>query len=365
MRRKIFSALLLTTLFALLTTTELLAQFPGGGSGGFGGGRGRGNFDPSKFVDYMFKDKNEIDIATAPFFFRGRLEEFAKKANITNGKITRDQFKQYMDERKAQMEQGQGRPGSSSSSSSSAPASSSSAGSSNSSGSSSSGESEQEKAERLKRMTDEYFERRDNNKDGVLDQSEMSDRMRENLKEHDKNGDGKISREEAAGYMQGWVDRRSQDGNNNSSSQSAPGINALIIQEVPQDRPLVYRPGNLPKGLPEWFASGDSDDNDGQIGLYEWRKGGKSLDEFNRWDLNQDGFLTPDEVIRAQSLVSNDSSGPGPSGSFAETVGGGAGQQGGGFGQRPSFGGFGQRGMGGTGGNSRGNGRGNFQFRRQ
>lgn len=355
MRSKTFSALLLTCLLSLLTASELLAQFSGRGGS-------RRSFDPSKFVDYMFKDKSEIDIATAPFFFRGKLEEFAKKANITNGKITRDQFKQYMDERKAQMEQGH------SSSPGGSPAPVPSSGSSGSSGSSSSGESEQDRAERLKRMTEDYFNRHDSNKDGQLDQSEMSDRLRENYKEHDKNGDGKISREEAAGYLQGWVDRRSRDGNNSSSSNS-PGINALIIQAVPQDRPLVYRPGSLPKGLPDWFASCDSEDNDGQIGLYEWRKSGKSLEEFNRWDLNQDGFLTPDEVLRAQSLVSNDSRSSSPDSMGGAGQGGGFGQrpsfggagQGGSFGQRPSFGGFGQRGSGGSGDNSRRN----FSFRRQ
>jgi Ca2+-binding EF-hand superfamily protein len=53
----------------------------------------------------------------------------------------------------------------------------------------------------------------------------------------------------------------------------------------------------LPKGLPAWFADLDAD-GDGQIGLYEWQEEGKSLREFRTYDLNDDGFITPEEVIR-------------------------------------------------------------------
>jgi lysophospholipase L1-like esterase len=50
-----------------------------------------------------------------------------------------------------------------------------------------------------------------------------------------------------------------------------------------------------PIPLPDWFRQLDTD-GDGQIGLYEWRASGRPLDEFQRLDRNQDGFLTADEV---------------------------------------------------------------------
>jgi hypothetical protein len=37
------------------------------------------------------------------------------------------------------------------------------------------------------------------------------------------------------------------------------------------------------------------------VGLYEWKAKGKSLKEFLAMDLNADGFLTPEEVLRYQS----------------------------------------------------------------
>jgi Ca2+-binding EF-hand superfamily protein len=53
----------------------------------------------------------------------------------------------------------------------------------------------------------------------------------------------------------------------------------------------------LPKGLPKWFK--DMADDDGQISLPAWKKTGKTLDAFRQFDLNRDGFITPDEVLQS------------------------------------------------------------------
>ena len=55
----------------------------------------------------------------------------------------------------------------------------------------------------------------------------------------------------------------------------------------------------LPRDLPAWFSSLDTD-HDGQISLAEWRKAGRSLEEFQRYDLNGDGLITAEEVRRAR-----------------------------------------------------------------
>jgi Ca2+-binding EF-hand superfamily protein len=53
----------------------------------------------------------------------------------------------------------------------------------------------------------------------------------------------------------------------------------------------------LPKGLPAWFKDFDTD-QDGQVSLAEWRKKGRHPDDFRQFDLNGDGFITPDEVLQ-------------------------------------------------------------------
>jgi hypothetical protein len=58
------------------------------------------------------------------------------------------------------------------------------------------------------------------------------------------------------------------------------------------------RPGRLPKNLPEWFKELDAD-GDNQIALYEWKAKREDVQEFNKYDLNGDGFITVDEVVRS------------------------------------------------------------------
>jgi len=68
-----------------------------------------------------------------------------------------------------------------------------------------------------------------------------------------------------------------------------------------EGRPSVFRAGKLPPGLPDWFQKLDTD-GDGQVALWEWRKGGKKLEDFLLWDLNEDGFITAEEALRKLEL---------------------------------------------------------------
>jgi len=74
--------------------------------------------------------------------------------------------------------------------------------------------------------------------------------------------------------------------------------------------PVAYRVGKLPKELPAWFTQLDTD-QDAQIGLYEWKASGRSIEEFRKIDRNNDGFLTVDEVLRYEKLNGNNGQGSG------------------------------------------------------
>jgi Ca2+-binding EF-hand superfamily protein len=57
----------------------------------------------------------------------------------------------------------------------------------------------------------------------------------------------------------------------------------------------------LPSGLPDWFAPSDKD-GDGQVALHEFADpmSDPDLAEFNQFDLNGDGLITPQECLRAK-----------------------------------------------------------------
>ena len=67
---------------------------------------------------------------------------------------------------------------------------------------------------------------------------------------------------------------------------------------VPVTQSLAAKMRKLPAELPAWFTQLDSD-RDAQLGLYEWRQSGRPLEEFQRMDRNDDGFLTAVELLHS------------------------------------------------------------------
>jgi hypothetical protein len=74
-------------------------------------------------------------------------------------------------------------------------------------------------------------------------------------------------------------------------------------KETEEQKPVAMRYGHLPKDLPEWFDKYDID-KDGQIALWEWRKAGEDIAKFQEMDLNGDGLVTADELLRFTMLKS-------------------------------------------------------------
>lgn len=103
-------------------------------------------------------------------------------------------------------------------------------------------------------------------------------------------------------------DRRPDDG---SSEDNRPGFAPPFIPTAPEQQPAL--PGFVPPtrpiptirervtyALPDEFKSKDTN-RDGQIGFYEWNR--RDLAGFKRLDLNNDGFLTPFELLKASGKI--------------------------------------------------------------
>ena len=161
-------------------------------------------------------------------------------------------------------------------------------------------------------LADSDFKRRDANGDGFLNQDEMPASLRSNLAKWDRNGDGLIDIQEYRAY---YGARLAGD---QEANMTPKGVTSIIIDEDELDRkPVVLRAGKLPANMPAWFKQLDTD-GDGQVALYEWRAGGKSLDEFKTWDMNDDGFITPEEALKGLEVHAKDNPKGNPASSGAD-----------------------------------------------
>lgn len=249
---------------------SFMMQFKGGGPGGMMSMMG-GNPDDlfnqfSKGKDVIRRD--DLDPMAQMFFDRA-----TRQMNITNGQITRAQFKDAFSQVQARMQNGGG-PG-------------------NMGGPPS--------AEMQDRFAEQRFRSYDKNNDGLLSSEEMPEALRNERDKWDANKDGFIDLNEFKGYFKSRFEQRNDRPEAASPSQDQTNTTTLPGQEpvFNLDRPTVFRAGHLPKELPDWFKQLDTD-NDGQVGLYEWVRGGKSISEFRDMDISDDGFIIAEEVLRVQ-----------------------------------------------------------------
>ncbi len=313
--------------------------FGGGGPGGFGGG-GRGNkgmgggqpggrgqggggfqMDPNQMWTNMSQGKDPITRNDVPAgFMQNMFDGMMQRMNNTTGRLSKDQFVTYMQQRAA------GRNGA-------APPGGPPAAVGAPAGPS---------GPDPNAIAEGVFRRMDTNGDGLLNFDEMNDTLRAERDKWDTNKDGFIDLNEFKEYMKVRISQF-QQGNGGAGGAGGTTPNwvppQIVIEQEEEKRPTVYRAGKLPPNLPAWFAECDRD-GDGQVGLYEWKSAGKPMEQFAALDRNGDGFITVEEALRSVPATATVSAGGGPlspggnvmTGGGPPMMMGGGGQSGGGFG---------------------------------
>jgi hypothetical protein len=149
-------------------------------------------------------------------------------------------------------------------------------------------------------QAEKLFRKLEASGDGLLSPAELPDALRSEHARWDANRDGFIDPDEYWAYYQGRL-RLLSEGVASGQIQLKPGLVPLGPDRIPAargaPRPAIYRAGQLPPGLPDWFMKTDAD-GDGQLGLYEWKKSGRPLEQFVALDRNDDGFVTLAELMR-------------------------------------------------------------------
>lgn len=199
------------------------------------------------------------------------------------------------------------------------PGSGSSGGSSSGSSSASSSSASSEFS-KFKDYATSLIKQHDRNKNGVLEKDEWGD-LKSEHRAADANNDSVITVDELALKLQAYsTSTASSSGSSSSrSSDSKSGESKSRWGSSWGSRgssSTAAKPGEkkdyrfqtaaerLPKGLPDWFLRQDAD-ADGQVAMVEyatsWTE--STAAEFQKYDLDGDGFITPDECLESMNTV--------------------------------------------------------------
>ncbi|MCS7305135.1 MAG: EF-hand domain-containing protein [Thermoguttaceae bacterium] len=208
----------------------------------------------------------------------------------------------------------------------------------------------QELERRVREYAQSLFRQYDANKNGILEREEWQ-QMRGSPEKADRNNDGRITLEELTHRelernqlaLSGSSSSTSSSGSSGSSSSgsgSGPGTSSTWTSSSlssssssgsssrpsgsgstwsgsPRSSSSSSRSSQpvrvrfltplerLPKGIPDWFIQKDAD-GDGQVSMAEFASEWTDAKaaEFQKYDLNNDGLITPQECLRAEKAKS-------------------------------------------------------------
>ena len=145
-------------------------------------------------------------------------------------------------------------------------------------------------SQRTREYAEALLRQYDANRSGALEQDEWR-QMRGDPGSGDRNGDRVLTVDELAQRFAGGGDRRDGDREERRRGNDERGT------ERRANRALTAAE-RLPKGIPDWFTRKDAN-ADGQVAMAEYGTSwsDSELAEFQKWDGDNDGYITPDECV--------------------------------------------------------------------
>jgi Ca2+-binding EF-hand superfamily protein len=156
------------------------------------------------------------------------------------------------------------------------------------------------------KAAEDQLARYDKNRDSFLAGDEITSRWTGNPMDFDRNGDGRLSLSELA--LRAARLRVAQEEVNTANNKGRQDNRQREQRQAAGETPPPYNGRksfatigrSLPEGLPGWFAEKDVD-GDQQVSMAEYSDKWSSdlVAEFQSFDLNGDGLVTPQECLTA------------------------------------------------------------------
>jgi len=164
-------------------------------------------------------------------------------------------------------------------------------------------------AAKFKQYAESLIRQFDKNKNGMLEKDEWSE-MKSEHRAADMNGDGVITVDELTAKLQSYSSGSGNSSTSNSGSRGGSGGSDRKSWYGSKNGSSTTKPTDkkgyrlssatekLPKGLPDWFLRNDAD-ADGQIAMVEYASTwtDQMAADFQKYDLNGDGYITPEECL--------------------------------------------------------------------
>jgi hypothetical protein len=166
--------------------------------------------------------------------------------------------------------------------------------------------------EKVTRFAQGMLNQNDKNKNGKLEKDEWPKSKMFNAQKADADGDGVITLDEMKAQLGAvskapptFTSKSSGSSDRKEEYRSSPSAQVASVSSGRstgngQAMRFLTPAERLPSGLPGWFSQSDRD-GDGQVMMAEYSSywTDEKIKEFNKYDLNADGTITPNECLTA------------------------------------------------------------------